>query len=64
VVTVRSLQDMGYSVNPGAADPFSLTLSLRGSITGTQGGLKLENDVYTGPLWSLDRRGRRTLLNP
>jgi hypothetical protein len=64
LVTVRSLPDMGYSVNPGAADPFSLTLSLRGSITGTQGGLKLENDVYTGPLWSLDRRGRRTLLNP
>jgi hypothetical protein len=63
-VTVRSLQDLGYAVNPGAADAFSLTLALRGSITGTQGGLKLENDVYTGPRWSIDRRGRKTLLNP
>ncbi|MFL5538522.1 MAG: leishmanolysin-related zinc metalloendopeptidase, partial [Longimicrobiaceae bacterium] len=64
LVTVRSLQDLGYTVNPGAADAFSLNLSLRGSITGTQGGLKLENDVYTGPRWSIDRRGRKTLLNP
>jgi hypothetical protein len=62
-LTVRSLQDLGYTVNPGAADPFFLTLSIRGSITGTQGGLKLENDVYTGPVWSIDRRGRRTPLS-
>lgn len=62
VLTVRSLEDLGYTVNAAGADSFFLTLSLRGSVTGTQGGLDLGNDVWTGPRWSIDRRGRRTPL--
>ena len=61
-VTVRSLADLGYSVNVGAADPFSLTLSLRADRGGQSGGLLLLNDEYTGPRYSIDRRGRITRL--
>lgn len=62
ILTVRSLQDLGYSVNPGAADAFSLTLSLRADRAGTSGGVQMVNDVYTGPLWAMGRHGRRTLI--
>jgi len=64
LLTVRSLQDLGYTVNTALADPLSLNLSLHASIAGTNGRLKLENDVYTGRRWSIDRHGRKTLLNP
>jgi len=62
LVTVRSLQDLGYSVNTAAADPYSLTLSLRADRTGTGASVRMHNDTYTGPVWVL-RRGRRTLLH-
>jgi hypothetical protein len=61
-LTVRSLADLGYSVNVAAAEPFSLTLSVRANREGTSGGLLLLNDEYTGPRYSLDRRGRITRL--
>ncbi|HEU4881969.1 MAG TPA: Ig-like domain-containing protein [Longimicrobium sp.] len=58
-LTVRSLADLGYTVNLAAADPFSLTASLQGA-QGTR--LRLENDVYAGPRFKIDRQGRRTRL--
>jgi len=65
LVTARSLQDLGYAVNVGAADPFFLTLSLRAQKSGSQpAGLDLGNDLYHGPVWSITSRGRRTLLPP
>jgi hypothetical protein len=56
-LTIRSLADFGYVVNPAAADPFHLTLALR------QGGtpevlIALVNDVIAGPLYRIDSSGR------
>jgi hypothetical protein len=56
-LTVRSLADFGYVVNPAAADPFHLTLNLR------QEGppevvIELLNDVIAGPIYRIDSRGR------
>lgn len=62
ILTVRSLQDMGYSVNTAAAEAFSLTLTLRADRGGTKRGVWLHNDQYTGPRYEIDRRGRRTLI--
>jgi hypothetical protein len=57
LVTIESLEDMGYAVDPGAAD--SYTLPSGGGIVllgGTR--IKLEDDVWRGPLFELDERGR------
>ncbi len=60
LLTVRSLTDMGYTVNTGAADSFFLTLSLRDGPE--EPGLHMMNDVYTGPRYTIDNQGgfRRT----
>ena len=58
VLSVRSLQDMGYAVNVAAADPFSLTLNLMAQGSGPVGGkIHMLNDVDFGPLFSIDSRG-------
>jgi hypothetical protein len=62
VLTVRSLADMGYTVDPAAADPFFLTLSVRADGGAPQPGLRLHNDLYTGPLYTLSRTGERTRI--
>jgi hypothetical protein len=59
-VTVRSLADLGYTVDRTAADAFSLTLSLNGAPAGAR--VRLHNDIYTGPRWTMDRSGRRTRI--
>jgi hypothetical protein len=56
VLTVRSLQDLGYSVNAGAADPFFLSLSLM--MRPDTGGVALTNDVRVGPVFTIDTNGR------
>lgn len=61
VLTVRSLTDLGYTVDVAAADAFSLTLSVRDADEATS-RLRLINDLYTGPLFSVDRQGRRTMI--
>lgn len=61
VLTVRSLADLGYTVDPEAADRFWLTLALTDA--GAAGPrLHLHNDIYTGPRYRMDRNGRRTRL--
>jgi hypothetical protein len=58
LLTVRSLMDLGYVVNVGAADAFSVTLT-----EGTAAGaLDLGNDIYAGPLYTMDRQGRLTRI--
>ena len=59
-LTVRSLVDLGYTVDAADADAFSLTLSLNGAPAGAR--LRLHNDIYTGPRWVMDRNGRRTRI--
>jgi hypothetical protein len=59
-VSIRSMADLGYTVNVGAADSYTSPPSF--SVTPAPGKavapLHLVNDVYTGPLYGLDRRGR------
>ncbi|HEX8211346.1 MAG TPA: leishmanolysin-related zinc metalloendopeptidase [Longimicrobium sp.] len=57
VLTVRSLADLGYSVDPSRADPFFLTLTVRAP-GGTENTLTLHNDLYTGPRYTVDGGGR------
>jgi hypothetical protein len=56
LLTVRSLSDMGYTANTGAADSFFLTLTLRDRPE--EPGLHLQNDVYNGPRYTVDAAGR------
>jgi hypothetical protein len=64
LLTVRSLADLGYTVNTAAADAFSLMLSVQGSASVQVGGtpIKLHNDVYRGPLHTMGRGGRLTRI--
>ncbi len=56
-LTVRSLADFNYVVNPAAADPFFVALALRAEGQ-PEVLIRLENDVILGPLYSIDRQGR------
>jgi hypothetical protein len=62
VLTARSLADLGYIVDPAAADPFFLTLSVSADGSASQSGLRLHNDLYTGPMYTIDRAGERTRI--
>jgi hypothetical protein len=57
-LTVRSLGDMGYTVNVAGADPLFLTLSLRAGPQ--EAGVQMVNDVWMGPLYTVDPQGRST----
>lgn len=58
VLTVRSLMDLGYAVDPSRADAFFLVLAVRAP--GTGNALKMHNDLYAGPLYTVERGGRFT----
>jgi len=58
IVTVASLADEGYTVNPAGADPYSLLLSLRAS--GSRARLQLGRDLLRLPVRKVDREGRVT----
>lgn len=55
IITVASLGDMGYTVNPASADPFTVSATAAGS-----GAVWLGNDVVIGPIYTIDRKGRVT----
>ncbi|HEX2206936.1 MAG TPA: Ig-like domain-containing protein [Longimicrobium sp.] len=59
-LSVRSLADMGYTVNVAGADFFFLTLTARGEPDSREGGILLLNDVDDGPIHRQDERGRVT----
>ena len=61
-LTVRSLMDLGYSVNVAGADPFFLMSSLQ---VLTQAGATRRaygDDVIHGPMFTIDHRGRLTRI--
>jgi hypothetical protein len=62
VLTVRSLEDLGYTVNAAGADPFLLTLSLQAQIQSDVNRRPYGDDVIHGPLYTIDRRGRITRI--
>ena len=55
VMTVRSLADMGYVVDPAAADNFFLTLTVRAPGTGSP--IEMKDDLYRGPRYTISPRG-------
>jgi len=61
LLTVRSLSDLGYTVNTAQADAFFLTLSMRAG-EAAPGPVPLLNDVADVPLYSVDAQGRRTRI--
>jgi hypothetical protein len=62
LLTVRSLQDFGYAVNAGAADPFQLTLALQSMAQADTKRRSYGNDVIPGPYRAIDARGRLTRM--
>jgi hypothetical protein len=59
-LTLRSLADLGYTVDTSAADPFFLTLSLLGGAA--PGAVPLGNDVADLPRRWVDAHGRVTAI--
>jgi hypothetical protein len=55
-VSVRSLQDLGYTVSVANADPFTLTPALR--IAGQRKGRQLINDIISDPIRRITADGR------
>jgi hypothetical protein len=55
-ITVRSLQDLGYTVDVADADPFTLTPSIR--IAGQRRGRQLTNDIIRDPIRRVTAHGR------
>lgn len=56
VLTVRSLMDLGYTVDPSRSDAFFVALTARAP--GAEPGLRMLDDLYTGPLYTVERGGR------
>jgi hypothetical protein len=55
-VTIRSLQDLGYSVSITGADPFTLTPAFR--VAGSRRGRELVDDIISDPIRRIDANGR------
>ena len=55
-ISVRSLQDLGYTVSVANADPFTLTPALR--IAGQRRGRPLVNDIISDPIRRITADGR------
>ena len=63
VVTIGSLADLGYTINLGAADAFSLLpTALRGANLLAADGAELVNDVKVTQLIGIDQGGAKMLL--
>jgi hypothetical protein len=56
LVTVRSLEDLGYVVDPTRADPYMYSPLLRKSGE-TAPSIPLEDDILDIPLWRTDAAG-------
>ncbi len=63
-LTIRSMGDLGYQVNPAAADPFFLTsFAARVGGGGTDAAaLDLRNDIKAVPMYRVDAFGRRVRI--
>ncbi len=62
LLTVRSLQDFGYTVNTAAADPFFLILTSVAEGGSKRPGIHLLDDIRSGPIYQVDQQGRITDL--
>ena len=56
-ISVRSLEDLGYTVNAGGADPFTLNLpTIR--VAGQRRGRHMVNDIISDPIRGITPGGR------
>jgi hypothetical protein len=56
-ITVESLRDLGYQVDPGAADLYEVTLTPAQQLVPGSGSIFLGNDILLTPILVLDERG-------
>lgn len=63
VVTVRSLEDLGYEVNPTRADPFAVSFALRMESSALP-SVRLVDDVWNVPIAVIDPAGRTVRVIP
>lgn len=59
-ITIQSLADMGYSVDLGAADSYTLPTPAAPAVR--RGAIQLKNDVLLGPIYTVDQQGTITRL--
>ena len=55
-VSITSLADMGYEVDVGQADPFTINPAIR--VAGARRGRQLVNDIIRDPIRRVDVNGR------
>ena len=55
-VSIASLADLGYTVDLGQADPFTLNPAVR--VAGPRRGRQLVNDIISDPIRRVDLNGR------
>ncbi len=60
VVTVGTMQDLGYTVNYAGADPYTNVFKAPPAVGGTR--IFLGDDIHHGPLYAIDRSGRIRLV--
>jgi hypothetical protein len=58
LVTIEAMGDVGYTVNPGAADPFSLAFNLEAGGAAPPIVIDLGDDIWRGPIEGIDAAGR------
>ena len=61
VVTVQSLADIGYAVDPGQADFYRLSgvaVGVESAVGPEDGGVELHGDVHTGPILVVGQDGQ------
>jgi hypothetical protein len=61
VVSIASLEDMGYVVSLDAAEAFSVSSAAAAATSGTA-ALRLGDDIWRGPVYGVDRDGRVTVV--
>jgi len=65
IVSVESFEDMGYAVDPTGADAYTLPGAAPAPLAGASSGKRpLVNDIWRGPAYAVDERGRLTLYRP
>ncbi|HSM17497.1 MAG TPA: leishmanolysin-related zinc metalloendopeptidase, partial [Gemmatimonadales bacterium] len=57
-VTTAGMQDIGYAVNLGSSDGYTLANPNALVAPALAGSIELQDDVYRGPLMVIDRSGR------
>ena len=64
-ITIRALEDMGYKVNAGLAQAFALpSPDIAGEIVEEGPVIDLRNDVYRGPVITIDEEGNIVRVVP